>query len=71
MDIGFSKQFSLERFNQLSFIDSFWLGLDVLNVLGVSNTISYSWIEDFNGQNFAIPNSLSARFLNLKGIVKF
>ncbi len=71
MDIGFSKQFSLERFEQLSFIESFWVGLDVLNVLGVSNTISYSWIEDFNGQNFAIPNSLSARFLNLKGIVKF
>ncbi|GAA5037030.1 TonB-dependent receptor [Marivirga lumbricoides] len=71
MDIGFSKQFSLERFDNLSFIHSFWLGLDVLNVLGVSNTISYSWIEDFNGQNFAVPNSLSARFLNLKGIVKF
>ncbi len=71
MDVGFSKQFSLERFNQLSFIESLWLGLDVLNVLGVSNTISYSWIEDYNGRNFAIPNSLSARFLNLKGIVKF
>ncbi|MBK6266396.1 carboxypeptidase-like regulatory domain-containing protein [Marivirga sp. S37H4] len=68
MDVGFSKQFTLDRIN---FVESFWLGLDVLNVLGVSNTISYSWIEDFSGQNFAVPNSLSARFLNLKGIVKF
>jgi hypothetical protein len=71
MDVGFSKEFDLENMNSFKFIESFWLGVDVLNVLGVSNTISYSWIEDFNGQNFAIPNSLSARFLNVKGIVKF
>ncbi|HET8860584.1 TonB-dependent receptor [Marivirga sp.] len=71
MDIGFSKQFMGDRIQNLEYIESFWIGLDVLNVLGVSNTISYSWIEDVNGQTFAIPNSLSARFLNLKGIVKF
>jgi len=71
MDVGFSKQFDLENLNSFKFIESCWIGVDVLNVLGVSNTISYSWIEDFNGQNFAIPNSLSARFLNVKGIVKF
>ncbi|WP_085515515.1 TonB-dependent receptor [Marivirga sericea] len=71
MDVGFSKQFMGEKIQNLEYIESFWIGLDVLNVLGVSNTISYSWIEDVNGQTFAVPNSLSARFLNLKGIVKF
>jgi hypothetical protein len=71
MDVGFSKQFMGDRIQNLEYIESFWLGLDVLNVLGVSNTISYSWIEDVNGQTFAVPNSLSARFLNVKGIVKF
>lgn len=71
MDVGFSKQFMGDKIQNLQYIESLWIGLDVLNVLGVSNTISYSWIEDVNGQTFAIPNSLSARFLNLKGIVKF
>jgi len=71
MDVGFSKEFDLNGLKNFRYIESFWLGIDVLNVLGVTNTISYSWIEDFNQQNFAIPNSLSARFFNLKGIVKF
>jgi hypothetical protein len=71
MDVGFSKQFKGKRIQNLQYIESIWVGLDVLNVLGVSNTISYSWIEDINAQTFAVPNSLSARFLNLKGIVKF
>lgn len=71
MDVGFSKQFMGNKIQNLQYIESFWIGLDVLNVLGVSNTISYSWIEDVNGQTFAVPNSLSARFLNLKGIIKF
>ncbi|MFQ3213472.1 MAG: hypothetical protein ACI9XJ_000213 [Marivirga sp.] len=70
MDVGFSKEFEIE-WQHLKGVESFWLGIDVLNVLGVSNTISYSWVEDVNGQNFAVPNSLSARFLNLKGILKF
>lgn len=71
MDVGFSKQFMGKRIQDLKYIESLWLGLDVLNVLGVSNTISYSWIEDVSAQTFAVPNSQSARFLNLKGIVKF
>jgi hypothetical protein len=71
MDVGFSKQFMGKKIQNLNYIESLWVGLDVLNVLGVSNIISYSWIEDVNQQTFAVPNSLSARFLNLKGIVKF
>jgi len=71
MDVGFSKQFMGDKIQNLRYIESLWLGLDVLNVLGVSNTISYSWIEDVNAQTFAVPNSLSARFLNVKGIIKF
>jgi hypothetical protein len=71
MDVGFSKQFMGKRIQDNQYVESFWIGLDVLNVLGVSNTISYSWIEDVNSQTFAVPNSLSARFFNLKGIVTF
>lgn len=67
-DIGFSKIFS---FKESARMKSVWVGLEVLNVFGVDNTISYTWIEDFNNNQFAIPNSLSARFLNIKLITNF
>ncbi len=62
-DLGLSKQFNLkpERF-----LNAFWVRAEVLNALGADNTLSYTWIEDVNGNSFAIPNSLSARFLNIK-----
>ena len=68
MDVGFTKRF---QFQDSKKFESLILGIDVLNVLGVSNTISYTWIEDVNANNFAVPNSLSARFFNLKGILNF
>jgi hypothetical protein len=48
------------------FVKNIIFRLEVLNVLEADNTISYQWIEDVNGNNLAIPNSLSARYFNLK-----
>jgi hypothetical protein len=62
VDIGLSKEFTLR--NQK--LKSAWIRAEVLNALGADNTLSYSWIQDFGGNQFAVPNSLSARFLNLK-----
>ena len=62
-DLGLSKQFSLRK---NGFFSHLWVRAEVLNALGADNTLSYTWIEDVNGNNFAIPNSLSARFLNIK-----
>lgn len=42
------------------------LGLEILNVLGVNNTFSYIWIADFNARRYAVPQTLSQRFVNLK-----
>lgn len=63
VDIGLSKSFNLTNHKYLKMI---WLRAEILNALGADNTLSYSWIEDVNGDQLAIPNSLSARFLNLK-----
>ncbi|MEM6734828.1 MAG: carboxypeptidase-like regulatory domain-containing protein [Bacteroidota bacterium] len=63
VDIGLSKSFELINHKYLKMI---WLRAEILNALGADNTLSYSWIEDVNGEQLAIPNSLSARFLNLK-----
>ncbi len=63
VDIGASKSFELLNHKYLK---TLWLRAEVLNVLGADNTLSYSWIQDVTGAQLAIPNSLSARFLNFK-----
>lgn len=63
VDLGISKSFELKKRN---FPKMIWLRLEMLNALGADNTLSYSWIQDITGAQLAIPNSLSARFLNLK-----
>jgi hypothetical protein len=67
VDIALSKQFVLTERKA----KNIWLRAEILNALGADNTLSYSWIQDFNGNQFAVPNSLSARFLNLKVSVDF
>ncbi len=66
-DLGLSKRFDL-KVNR--FFNKLWIRAEVLNALGADNTLSYTWIRDVNGNNFAIPNSLSARFLNMKIILE-
>ncbi|WP_350206846.1 TonB-dependent receptor [Ekhidna sp.] len=63
VDLGISKSFQL---NNNKYLKTLWLRAEVLNVLGADNTLSYSWIQDVTGAQLAIPNSLSARFLNFK-----
>ncbi len=67
VDIGFSKMILFEK----GFLESCWLSAEVLNLLGAENTISYVWIKDFGNNQYAVPNSLSARFLNLKVLVRY
>ena len=67
VDVGFVKEVSLSRSSNKQVM---LIGAEILNLLGVTNTISYTWIEDVVGQQFAIPNGLSTRFLNLKVTVK-
>jgi hypothetical protein len=66
VDIGFSKIIYIKGNKNRSV----WLGLEVLNILGNSNVISYLWIKDYANNSYAIPNNLSQRFLNLKAIVR-
>jgi len=66
VDIGFSKIFIIEKTLKLLRIS-----VEILNLLGSDNTISYIWVKDVNNIQFAVPNSLSARFLNIKLIARF
>ena len=73
LDLGFNKQlnFRQEKTNENGFFRSLWIGLEVLNVLGADNTISFTWIEDVQSRQYAVPNRLSARFLNVKLIARY
>jgi hypothetical protein len=73
LDLGFNKQlnFRQAKTNSNSFFRSVWLGLEVLNVLGADNTISFNWVEDVQNRQYAVPNRLSARFLNVKLIARY
>ena len=75
VDIGFIKVFKDNSKENKSALlkpfETFWVGLEIFNLLGVQNTVSYLWIRDAsaNGQ-YAVPNYLTGRLLNLKLYMK-
>jgi hypothetical protein len=73
VDLGFSKQVYFKRNRDAGrlALRSLWIGLEVLNLTGSQNIISYNWVRDVNSVYYAVPNSLSARFLNLRLIARF
>ncbi len=50
---------------------SAWIGVEVFNLLGINNTISYIWIEDVSANRYAVPNYLTNRRINLRLLLKF
>ena len=48
-----------------------WLGLDCLNLFGISNVNSYYWVTDVANRQWAVPNYLTGRQINGKVIVEF
>ncbi len=78
VDIGFSKQLIGEDVKKkptskfFRNVESLWIGLEVFNLLQVSNVASYTWITDVsNARKYAVPNYLTARQLNLRISAKF
>lgn len=76
VDIGFSYQALREdrevKANSLGrYLKSLWISLEVFNLLGTNNTVSYIWVEDVTNRQYAIPNYLTQRQLNLRTIFKF
>ncbi len=47
-----------------------WLGLDCLNLFGISNVNSYYWVTDVSNRQWAVPNYLTGRQINGKVIVE-
>ncbi len=50
---------------------SVWLGVDVFNLLDISNVNSYYWVTDVNRLQYAVPNYLTRRQFNVRLSVEF
>lgn len=81
VDIGISKVLKDEYAilgdkGIFKYFKTAWVSLEVFNLLGINNTISYTWITTVNNLNhdvgqFAVPNYLTSRRINLKLTTKF
>ena len=50
-------------------VKNLWIGVDCFNILGIDN--SYYWVTDINNNQYAVPNYLTGRQLNLRLSVDF
>jgi len=72
VDIGFAYQlWDKERRarkpkHPLRFARSAWLSLEVFNLLEIANTASNTWIKTIYNTQYAIPNNLTSRRINLR-----
>lgn len=52
-------------------LKSVWLGLDVFNLFDISNVSSYYWVTDVNEIQYAVPNYLTRRQINVRLTIDF
>ena len=52
-------------------IKGLWLGIDCLNLFGISNVNSYYWVTDVTNTQWAVPNYLTGRQINGKISIEF
>jgi len=76
VDVGFSKQIIGERSGKpakglLKYFESLWVSAEVFNLLQVSNTISYLWVKDVTNRQYAVPNYLTPRQINIRLVANF
>ncbi|MAM04877.1 MAG: TonB-dependent receptor, partial [Flavobacteriales bacterium] len=74
VDIGFSvnlKSKQLSKAKWLNVFDKIWFSAEVFNLLDINNTVSYIWISDITGRQYAVPNYMTSRQLNGKLILNF
>ena len=66
-DIGMSYlAYDSNRSAKQSIFKKVWLGIDCLNLFGISNVNSYYWVTDVTNRQWAVPNYLTGRQINGK-----
>lgn len=71
-DIGMSyRAYDNEDRRKNSVFKNIWLGVDCLNLFGISNVNSYYWVTDVTNHQYAVPNYLTGRQINAKVLFEF
>jgi len=71
-DIGMSyRLLNNEKRERKSIFKNIWLGVDCLNLLGINNVNSYYWVTDVTNNQYAVPNYLTGRQINVKASFEF
>ncbi len=71
-DIGMSyRLFDNDKRERKSIFKNIWLGVDCLNLLGINNVNSYYWVTDVTNQQYAVPNYLTGRQINVRASFEF
>lgn len=72
-DVGLNYRIidNSDRHKKHNPIRNLWVGAECLNLFGINNVNSYYWITDVTGQQYAVPNYLTGRQINVKLSVDF
>ena len=77
VDIGASRTFAegdykwLDKTKIFKAVKNINLGLEVFNLLDLSNVASYYWVTDVNKRQHAVPNYLTGRQFNVRLKINF
>ncbi len=77
IDIGFSFQLwkaawkSRKPNHPLRFAESSWLSLEAFNLLQIANQASVNWIKTLTNEEYALPNNLTGRRINVRFRIDF
>lgn len=69
LDAGFNWVIAKkgEKTNTLSkYFNESWIGLEVFNMLGINNVISYLWVKDISNRVYGVPNFLTSRRVSIR-----
>ncbi|MBR2638752.1 MAG: TonB-dependent receptor [Bacteroidaceae bacterium] len=75
VDIGMSYRLMdnteyIYRSGLYRYIKNIWLGIDAFNLLDINNVNSYYWVTDIYNHNYAVPNYLTGRQINVRLLVE-
>lgn len=76
VDIGFAYQIlrpdrKIKQKTFLNYVRSLHVGVDVFNLLGINNTVSYMWVRDTGSRVYSIPTFLTPRLINARITIDF
>lgn len=77
IDIGFSVQLwkaewkNKKQRHPLRFSQNSWISLEAYNLLQITNQASVNWIKTLTNEEYALPNNLTGRRINLRMRVDF